>query len=25
VNTQKTRLTTENFQRPGDRQMTIDF
>jgi DNA repair photolyase len=25
VNTQKTRLTTENFQRPGDKQMTIDF
>jgi len=25
VNIQKTRLTTQNFQRPGDKQMTIDF
>ena len=25
VNIQKKRLTTENFQRPGDKQMTIDF
>jgi len=25
VNKEKTRLTTENFQRPGDKQLNIDF